>query len=331
MIRRIAKTSLLPLACGLILLAVAVTARAEAPAPPKNEVYLFTSFREPENDALHIAWSEDAYRWADLGGLFLRPNVGAEKLLRDPSICRTPDGIFHLVWTAGWTEKGIGYASSKDLIHWSEQKYIAVMPLEPTTLNAWAPEIRYDADRSEFLIYWSSTIPGRYPGDDLHPKKRNHRLYFTTTRDFQTFTTTKVLFDPGYSVIDAILIGLPGNDGYAMVFKDERRPMRKLRTAFSKDLLGPYGNITEPFTSELTEGPTALRIGDHWIVYYDDYNRHTYGAAETKEFKRWTDVSSRCSFPPGHKHGTVIAVPRGILDGLQRHVAEQAKPSEKKP
>jgi hypothetical protein len=317
------------LAClAPLVLSWAAAAEASDGKEATDTVYLFTSFRDPDNDALHLAWSDDGYRWTDLGGPFLRPQVGEEKLIRDPSVCRTPDGVFHLVWTTGWTEKGIGYANSKDLVHWSSQKFIRIMDHEPTTMNTWAPEVRYDAELRQFLLYWSSTIPGRHPGDDLHPKKRNHRIYYSTTPNFETFTPTKVLFDPGYSVIDAILVDLPDGQGFAMVFKDERRPERKLRAAFAPKLLGPYSGITEPFTAHLTEGPTALRLGDKWIVYYDDYNRETYGAAETRDFKTWTDVSDRISFPRGHKHGTVFTAPRAMLEGLKRHAGEIDKSAE---
>jgi beta-xylosidase len=65
--------------------------------------------------------------------------------MRDPSIAQGPDGTFHLVWTSSWKgDLGFGYASSKDLIHWSEQQFIPVMANEPSTVNVWAPEIMYD-------------------------------------------------------------------------------------------------------------------------------------------------------------------------------------------
>jgi len=39
--------------------------------------------------------------------------------MRDPSMVRTPDGTYHLVWTTSWKgDLGFGYAYSKDLIHW---------------------------------------------------------------------------------------------------------------------------------------------------------------------------------------------------------------------
>jgi len=34
----------------------------------------------------------------------------------------------------------------------------------------------------------------------------NHRLYFTTTKDFVNLAPTKLLYDPGFSVIDATFL-----------------------------------------------------------------------------------------------------------------------------
>jgi beta-xylosidase len=80
-----------------------------------------------------------------LNKVLLAPKVGKQKVMRDPSIAQGPDGTFHLVWTSSWKgDLGFGYASSKDLIHWSEQQFIPVMANEPSTVNVWAPEIMYD-------------------------------------------------------------------------------------------------------------------------------------------------------------------------------------------
>jgi hypothetical protein len=281
----------------------------------EKPVYLFTSFRGNGEDGLHLAYSHDGYQWTDLGRVFLKPRVGVSTLMRDPCIKRGPDGRYHMVWTAGWDEKGIGYAWSKDFRHWSEQRYIRVMGHEPTTMNTWAPELFYDEGEERFIIYWASTIPGRFPGDNGHPKKRNHRMYYVTTKDFQQFSKTSLFFDPGYSVIDAIIIKRPKD--YALVLKDERRSVLKLRVGFSKNVLGPYQSISEPFTEFKTEGPSAIKIGEEWFVYFDIYGKGRYGAVKTKDFKTWTDISAEVVFPKGHRHGTVLRVPPDILEGLK--------------
>jgi hypothetical protein len=41
----------------------------------------------------------------------------------------------------------IGYAESSDLMHGSQQQTLPVMDWDTTTINAWAPEIFYDAER----------------------------------------------------------------------------------------------------------------------------------------------------------------------------------------
>lgn len=82
--------------------------------------------------------------------------VGKQKVMRDPSIIRTPDGVFHLVWTSSWRgDRGFGYAESRDLMHWSEPKFIEVMD-DPTTVNVWAPEFFWDEDRQQAMVVWAS-------------------------------------------------------------------------------------------------------------------------------------------------------------------------------
>jgi len=98
-----------------LLLLAAVSARAE---------YLFTYFTKNGDDGLHLAWSADGYAWERLndGKSYLTPKVGKSKLLRDACVVRTTDGTFHMIWTSGWSENNIGYASTKDFGTCSEQK-----------------------------------------------------------------------------------------------------------------------------------------------------------------------------------------------------------------
>ena len=130
-----------------------------------NDVFLFSYFKGNGEDGLHLAYSYDGLIWKALNNdqSFLKPEVGKAKLMRDPCIVRSPDNIFHMVWTAGWWENGIGMAHSKNLIEWSEQQLIPVMKHEPDAVNCWAPEIFYDEMIKQYIIYWSTTIPDRFP------------------------------------------------------------------------------------------------------------------------------------------------------------------------
>jgi hypothetical protein len=315
------KTTLRQAAAGA-LLAIACSAAHAADA------YLFAYFTENGQDGLHFARSADGYLWDKVAGgrSFLKPEVGNSKLMRDPCIVRGPDGTFHMVWTSGWNENNIGYASSKDLVHWSPQQQIPVMAHEPGSLNAWAPEIVYDDRRGEFLIFWASTIPGRFAATDGSSEdKYNHRMYATTTRDFKTYAPTRLFYDPGFSVIDATFVKFKGVNH--LLVKDETRnpPKKHLQVAGAPDVQGPVGALSAPITPPKlwVEGPTALQIGDDVVVYYDAYITKHYGAMRSRDLVHWEDVSDRMRFPDEGtpkrmRHGTVIAVPEAVVVGLEK-------------
>jgi len=288
-----------------------------------EEYFLFTSFRSNGEDGLHLAWSTNGYHWQALNGdrSFLEPQVGGYRIMRDPCLAEGPDGTFHLVWTSSWTaEKGkiIGYAHSKDLIVWSEQHAIPLMEKEPNARNIWAPEIFYDQTKNRWLVFWSSTVPGKFPetdrtGDDGY----NHRFYCAATGDFKAFTESRLFYDPGFNAIDATLFRADGK--FYLFFKDERKqPLRKnLRYAMAGRPEGPFGKPGEPFTGDWVEGPSAIKIKDEYLVYFDHYARpNYYGAVRSKDLQHWEDCSEEMSFPKGHRHGTVLRISNRIAQRL---------------
>jgi hypothetical protein len=282
----------------------------------QKEVYMFSSFHEPATAGLRMLYSADGYKWNDLDTVLIRPGVGS-KVMRDPSIVRGPDGTFHLVWTSGWnTDKGFGYASSKDLINWSEQQFIPVMEHETETVNVWAPELFYDDVNKQFIIIWASTIPFRF-AKGQEEEKNNHRMYYTVTKDFKTFSPTKLFLDPGFSVIDCVIVKR-GAEDYVLVLKDNTRPNRNIKVAFGKTALGPYENISEPFTGSFTEGPTVMKMGNDWLIFYDAYRDKRYDALRTKDFKTFENISNAVTIPEGHKHGTIFTANKKIVDNLKK-------------
>ena len=287
----------------------------------KEPALLFSYFKGNGEDGLHFAHSEDGYVWRALNDdeSFLKPELGNEKLMRDPNIIKGGDGKYHMVWTVGWTEKGIGYASSEDLVNWSEQKFIPVMEHEENARNTWAPEITYDPDSEEYMIYWATTIRGRFPETQIEADDGyNHRMYYTITKDFKNFSPTKLLYEPGFNVIDASLVRHEGE--YIMFLKDEtREPAQKnIKIARSKSLTGPYTEASEPITGEYwAEGPTAAFIDGTWIVYFDKYIEKGFGAVKSEDLENWEDISDQIIFPEGARHGSVIKVPEEILSNLK--------------
>ncbi len=289
-----------------------------------TQAYLFSTFREPQQDGLLLAGSTDGYHWKSLGGPFNTPGVGRDKVFRDPSIIEGPHGTFHMVWTCSWTnDKGFGYASSKDLIHWSPSQYIEVMKNEPTTINVWAPELFYDKKKKDFIIIWASTIPYRFPKGQ-EAEDNNHRLYYTTTKDFKTFSKSKLYFDPGYSVIDPFLLQRSSKD-YVLVLKDNTRPERDVKVSFAHSPFGPFSKPSSTFTPHFSEGPTAIKVGRDYLIYFERYEAKKYGAVETKDFKTFTDISNKIILPKGQKHGTIFKVKYSVYKKLLKYQSQANK------
>jgi hypothetical protein len=277
-----------------------------------NKVYLFTSFHEPANEGLRLLYSKDGYHWKTTDSIYLKPLIGKDKIMRDPSMIQGPDGTFHLVWTTEWKGgNGFGYASSKDLKNWSEQQYVPVMHKETTVVNVWAPELFYDDVAEQYIIIWASTIPFRFE-KGIEDENNNHRMYYTTTKDFKTFTDTKLFLDPKFSVIDAVIVK-QAKDKYVLVLKDNTRPERDIKVAFASNPLGPWVDISKPFTEKFTEGPAVAKVKDGYLIYYDVYQKKKYGASFTTDFKSFVNADSLISIPDGHKHGTVLKVNKSVI------------------
>lgn len=311
-----------------MLLCLLVLVARLAATDSKDEVLLFSYFMGNGEDGLHLATSEDGLKWTALrnGASFLQPVAGENKLMRDPCLLRGPDGIFRMVWTTSWTGGTIGYSSSEDLVHWTKQKTLNVMHAEPTTANCWAPEIVWDANQGHYLIFWSSTVPGKFPVPDETERKdknrppRNHRLYSTTTRDFETFTPTKVHYEPGINVIDETMV--QDGDGWVMLVKNETEipaPAKNLYLVRAPSPDGPWSQPAAPFTPPgvWVEGGTAVKVGDWWHVYFDLYRDKKYGMMRTKDFRTWEDLSTELVMPKGIRHGTALRVPRSVVDLLR--------------
>lgn len=304
-----------------------------------DEVWLFTSFREPSIEGLRYLYSEDGLHWDSIPGVWMKPMVGNEstyidaftgeekmpsfapehRVMRDPSIIKGTDGLFHLVWTTQWMgSRGFGYASSPDLIHWSEQRIINVMDSTKTN-NVWAPELFYDDEKEQYLIIWSSQIsPDDYTDEDKKGTNACHRMYYCTTKDFVTFSPAQQYYDPGFNNIDGYLLKRAPKD-YVLIVKDNRKPgYSNLFCVFSDSPYGPFHNPTAPFSRTYSEGPSAIKVDNDWIIYFDQYRPQEYGAVKTRDFRTFTPIPGAISLPSWHKHGSIIRISREIIDSLLR-------------
>lgn len=212
--------------------------------PNNYEGYLFGHFigeQEANQEQIYFAVSEDGLNFKDLnnGRPVLISTVG-ERGVRDPYLYRSYDGKhFYLIATdlsiynrGGWFQNEQGYYDasttgssnlvlweSDDLVNWGEPRLLPVAPANAGM--AWAPEMIYDEVSEQYIIFFSSSIMN----PDTKMKAKPNAIYYVATRDFTTFSETKILIDnqtdpdgKAREIIDTTIIKI--GDTYYAASKD---------------------------------------------------------------------------------------------------------------
>jgi hypothetical protein len=230
------------------------------------------------------------------------------------------------VWATGLHRKDIGYAWSKNLEDWSVQRLIPVMEKDSLVLNTWAPELIYDADQRRFMLFWASTVPGKFRETDKQNDslaggyRYNHRIYRKLSQDLREWGPTELFFEPGFSVTDPHIVE---DSGQVMLFyKDATQIGKNIQNNIK---MGKGPGITGSFSTNpvlvsrrtWAEAPMAARIDTHFVVYFNKYRNKKMGAVQTRDFKKWKDISDTITFPKGALHGSIIRIPEKMLDKLK--------------
>jgi hypothetical protein len=283
----------------------------------ENPAYLFCYTKDDGADGLHLSYSHDGIVWRSInhGKSLLKPTAGKAKTMNNPSIVQDINGIFHMIWETG-SNNSIGYATSKDLINWSEQKELQVMGSEATVLNASAPELYYDKLSRSFQIMWATTIPGRFPETEKADDGFNNRFFYTTTTDFNTFSKTKLLFDSEFPVNDACIFKRKGL--FFLFFKNELN--KKIQYASSRRIKSFSSTVSEPISGKnFAKSPTAVQIGKYTYVYWEDFMDKHISGVRCKNIKKpvWEDVTAVIHFPT-KGNGSVFKINNNTLLELQK-------------
>lgn len=295
--------------------------------------YIFTYFigeNSDKGEQIYLGASKDGLNWEEVNNNepILTSDLG-EKGLRDPFIIRSPEGDkFYLIATDlriyngnGWGaaqsngSKSIMIWESTDLVNWSEQRMIEVAI--DTAGCTWAPEAFYDETTGEYIVFWASKDTEKVGKDGY----THHRVYYSKTRDFYTFTEPEIYqsIELGdNNAIDLIDTTIIENEGtYYRITKNENT--KKVFMEKSDSILGEWklvdSNITE-FAG--VEGPTIFKFydRDEWCVLLDEYSGVKYFPSVTSnldsgQFRRLE--STEYSLPKGAstggpRHGTIIPV-----------------------
>lgn len=297
------------------------------------QAYLFVHFREkktPDGEQVYFGISRDGFDWEPVNGgnPVLWSGMG-EKGVRDCTIIRChSDGKYRIFATdlslaynfekkyhSHWPtvarngSKCLSMWESADLVHWSAQR---LLPLGDEQFGClWAPDVFYDPAPEDYVLHWSSSHSSNGFGD--------MGIWFSRTKDFQTFTPPKRLYqkeDAG--VIDSAIY--VENGKYFMFLKSDRNPERNILLQADRSE-GPYTRIEAFDRSMLAveqgmyEGATACRMEDgRWCLFLDYYGVPGDGQgyvpflANSLESGEFIRADRDFAFPYGYKHGTVIPI-----------------------
>ena len=296
----------------LVILTNFIASEMTFAAKKSKETILMAFFRANGQDGVYLASSEDGLKFTSLNNdePVMKPAAWeGQNLTRDPSIIYH-DGLFHMTWTTNWKGNCFGYATSKDLKTWSDP--IQVFPYTDSIKPklSWAPEICWDPYQKNFMIIWSTNYSAR-----------GHQLFISRTSDGKTFSKGQLFLDRPFATIDGMLALDEKNKRWIMIYKNELKEVeggKNLHVAsspldFSKpweDLCAPIvGPGTSVYPESMCEGPSLLKMGKEWFLYWDSPLTKTYTMATSKNLTEWKLRTEDMSFPKGVRHGTIFKAP----------------------
>lgn len=307
-----------------------------AQAPYEGYVFAYFTGNSVEGENIYLAASNgnNALNWTDLndGQPVLKSTQGTTGL-RDPFLMRSQEGDgFFLIATdlsigsgTSWGDavkfgsRYIEVWESRDLKTWSEQRHVLVSP--PEAGNTWAPEAYFDKAIGEYVVFWASSL---YDTDDVDRTGATyHRMLYATTKDFITFSSTKVWQEAGKSRNDSTVIEV--DDTFYRFTKDEGAGgtgCSDIIQESSTSLLASLDSWTS-ITScigrkaglSAVEGPIVFKSnpedvnGDRFYLFVDEYGGRGYVPLETANIASpdWK-VSIAYRLPSTPRHGTVVSL-----------------------
>lgn len=143
-----------------VLLVVCLLPFLPLQANEPDSVYLFAYSTAQSNglSGLCIAWSPDRKHWNAIGPeyRFLFCDYGrwgSQKRMLNPYLYRTPDKVWHCVWSVNESDGVVACASSEDLIYWKPQVYPDLMNNSACLL----PVIDFDSAKGMYTLCWKSS------------------------------------------------------------------------------------------------------------------------------------------------------------------------------
>ncbi len=275
--------------------------RVAGPAPGKT--FLISAFNATSQDRLSLFTSKDGSTYTSLHSEVWQPPQG---LLRDPSIIRTADGCWAIVYTTDWNSSTFGVARACRLNQWQHVADVPVaLPGTDKVTNVWAPEWFRDDDGSLSVVVSLSTqgTGGPFAAYRLQP----------TRPDFSAFGAPRLL--RGLELrnpIDTFIVR--EGERYVAFTKNESTKFIERATAshldgpWAYDRTGDWAGFGGPL-----EGQSLVRIVDSngqpgWRLQADSYvDKRYYYSDSFDGLNTWTPRREIVGASGSARHFTVLA------------------------
>ena len=302
--------------------------------------YVMIYFKDQTHCA-YLAISRDGYTFTDINGgqpVFDGAILAGQKGVRDPYICRGPDGAFYVAMTdlhvsgqrAGYRttqwerpEQQYGWGNNRalvmmkswDLIHWTNSDFridLAFPELSEIGCS-WAPAMIYDEAAGKMLISFTMKM-GR--GVDS--------IYYAYTDDAFTKMETKPELLFGFPapegpisdsmrdrlhVIDSDIIKV--GDKFHLFYSSKETGTPGIEHSVSDKITQGYPLVQKRIDPETVscEAPNIFkRFGTHtYVLMYDAYGAGNMGFSETTDFITYKNIGR---FNEGVMKGTNFSRPK---------------------
>ena len=302
--------------------------------------YIMVYFKD-QTHCGYLAISRDGYTFTDINGgqpVFDGKILAEQKGVRDPYICRGPDGAFYVAMTDlhingqrsgfretqwerpeveyGWgNNRSLVMMKSFDLIHWTNSAFRIdkAFPELAEIGCSWAPSIIYDEEKGKMLIAFTMKM-GR--GVD--------HIYYAYTDDAFTKMETKpeILFQfhgpegnlpdnvrNPLHVIDSDIIKV--GDKFHLFYSSKETGTPGIEHSVSDKINEGYPVIQKRIDPETVscEAPQVFkRLGtDTYVLMYDAYGAGNMGFSETTDFIAYKNIGR---FNEGVMKGTNFNRPK---------------------
>ncbi len=286
-------------------------------------------------EGLRWAWSRNGVDWSINNKTRNKPEVGG-KQMRDNSIERGSDGVYHMLWTTGDKDSGFGYANSRDLLSWGEQKMVPVDSgvLAGRLREARHPQLFWDKKGAQWIILFAAEVTDEKP--------RGWRIYAVTTKDFKTVSDPKLLLDMPYRATYPNLIESKGR--YYLLYRDDDRRTAKISASTAP--LGPF-DVSPDLESLLppaeavdpkkkkpapphdpgaplswgmdVENIKLMPAGDDWLVsFFRSGKDQTHLMFKSRDLKTWSEVKPEIVLPRDFHAGERIVTTETTLMEILR-------------